>query len=158
MEKKIEKKLSKLWGKVGFIVQLSQMVEYNLANILSFDEILIEFETRNSMYVLEHNDLVKRADDLYSKLSISPLGKVIARAEQVKFFTDEGIELLREACTQRNYVVHDLFKDDLILKHIETNPDFYFKRLEATIDLLYKINEVLTDIFKKQKEEYKLIY
>ena len=34
MDKKTEKQLVELWGKVGFIVNLSQMVEYNLANIL----------------------------------------------------------------------------------------------------------------------------
>ncbi len=36
MDKKIEKQLVDLWRKVGYIVNLSQMVEYNLANILAF--------------------------------------------------------------------------------------------------------------------------
>jgi hypothetical protein len=44
MDKKIEKQLVHLWGKVGFIVNLSQMVEYNLANIVAVDEILREYE------------------------------------------------------------------------------------------------------------------
>ena len=55
MNKDIEEKLLRLWGKVGFIVNLSQMVEYNLANILAFDEILREFETTDSMFVFEYN-------------------------------------------------------------------------------------------------------
>ena len=38
------KKVELLWIKVGFVVQLSQMVEYNLANILGFDEILKKFD------------------------------------------------------------------------------------------------------------------
>ena len=38
MDKTIEEQLVHLWGKVGFIVNLSQMVEYNLLNILAFDE------------------------------------------------------------------------------------------------------------------------
>lgn len=38
------KKVELLWTKVGFVVQLSQMVEYNLANILGFDEILKRFD------------------------------------------------------------------------------------------------------------------
>ena len=44
MKKKIEEQLIQLWGKVGFIVNLSQMIEYNLANILAFDELLREFK------------------------------------------------------------------------------------------------------------------
>ena len=46
---KINQNLQELWGKVGFIVHLSQMVEYNLANILSADELLRGFDTDNSM-------------------------------------------------------------------------------------------------------------
>lgn len=45
----IKKQLEELWGKVGFIVNLSQMLEYTLANILAFDEILKEFDNKNSM-------------------------------------------------------------------------------------------------------------
>ena len=42
----INQNLQELWWKVGFIVHLSQMVEYNLANILSADELLREFEEK----------------------------------------------------------------------------------------------------------------
>jgi hypothetical protein len=47
----INQNLQELWGKVGFIVHLSQMVEYNLANILSADELLREFEERDSICI-----------------------------------------------------------------------------------------------------------
>ena len=46
MNKKIGKQLKLLWQKVGLIVNLFQMVEYNLANILAFDEILREFYSK----------------------------------------------------------------------------------------------------------------
>ena len=45
------KKVELLWTKVGLVVQLSQMVEYNLANILGFDEILRKLRT------LEENNI-----------------------------------------------------------------------------------------------------
>ena len=60
MNKKIEKELQSLWAKVGLIVNLSQMVEYNLANILAFDEILREFETTDSMFVFDYIEFVDR--------------------------------------------------------------------------------------------------
>ena len=52
--------LQYLWGKVGFIVHLSQMIEYTLSNILAFDEILREYDVVDSMCYCEHNDLAKK--------------------------------------------------------------------------------------------------
>lgn len=85
MNKDIEEKLLRLWGKVGFIVNLSQMVEYNLANILAFDEILREFETTDSMFVFEYNEFVERANNWYKKLSKTTFGANFKRAKEIKF-------------------------------------------------------------------------
>lgn len=158
MDIKIEKELLELWGKVGFIVNLSQMVEYNLANILAFDEILREFEETDSMFVFEYNEFAERSNNWYIKLSKSTLGGNLRRAKEIKFFTDESEELLSKAIEKRNYVIHNLFKDDLKNQYLETNPKFYFDELEDTIELLHSINESLVEIFKLQKEEHKLIW
>lgn len=158
MDKKIEKQLVDLWRKVGFIVNLSQMVEYNLANILAFDEILHEFETTDTMFVFEYNEFAKSANKWYKRLSKITFGVNLKRAKEIKFFTNESEELLSKAIDKRNYVIHSLFKDDLKNKYLETNPKYYFKELEDTIYLLNTINESLVEIFKKQKEEHKLIW
>ena len=70
-DKAFRQHLEGLWGKVGFIVNLSQIIEYNLANILAFDEILGEFDDRNSMSLLDYNTFATRADNLYNKLNQS---------------------------------------------------------------------------------------
>lgn len=158
MDKKIEKQLANLWGKVGLIVNLSQMVEYNLANILAFDEILREFETTDSMFVFEYNEFVERANNWYKRLSKMTFGANLKRAKEIKFFTEESEELLAKAIEKRNFVVHRLFKEDLQKNHLETNPEFYFNDLEETIYLLNSINESLVEIFKQQQEEHKLIW
>ena len=150
--------LQELWGKVGFIVHLSQMVEYNLANILSADELLGEFDTDNSMRIVDYNELTQKSNEMYHKLSGIPLGGILRQAKKVKFFNEDGIGLLEKACKKRNYVVHNLFRDDLKLRHLETDPEFYFEELENTIEILHEINEVLTKIFERQKQEFKLIY
>lgn len=151
------KKLKMLWGKVGFIVHLSQMVEYNLANILSADELLREFETDNTVHIINYNNLAQKSNEMYHKLSGIPLGGILKQAKKVKFFNEDGIELLEKACKKRNYVVHHLFRDDLKPNHLESNPQFYFEELETTIGLLHEINEVLTKIFECQKQEFQLI-
>ena len=158
MGKKIEKQLNCLWVKVGVIVNLSQMVEYNLANIIAFNEILHEFEERDSMFVCEYNKFTEQANQWYDMLSQKPLGKSLNRAKEVKFFTEESEEILMQAIKKRNYVIHHLFKDDLTKKYLETNPAFYYQELEETITLLASLNDSLVDIFKKQKEEHKLIF
>ena len=158
MDKKIKKQLVHLWGKVGFIVHLSQMVEYNLANILAFDEILREFETTDSMFVFEYNKLAKQANEWYEKLSKMTMGSVLKRARKIKFFTTESEELLEKAIEKRNFVVHNFFKEDLKENYLEKNPQIYYADLEETIELLGEINESLVSIFKEQKEEHSLIF
>ena len=154
----INQNLQELWGKVGFIVHLSQMVEYNLANILSADELLRGFDTDNSMRIVDYNELVQKSNEMYHKLSGIPLGGVLKQAKKVNFLNEDGLELLEKACKKRNYVVHNLFRDDLKPRHLETDPEFYFEELENTIEILHEINEVLTKIFERQKQEFELIY
>ena len=149
--------LQELWGKVGFIVHLSQMVEYNLANILSADELLREFEEKNYTCIIDFVALAQKSNEMYHKLSSTPLGNILKQAKKVKFFNADGIELLEKACKKRNYVIHHLFREDLKQKHLETDPEFYFEELETTIEFLYRINEVLTKIFERQKQEFELI-
>ena len=149
----IENDLQKIWAQVGFIVQLSQMVEYNLANIIASNEILGKLENKDSIYVFEYNDLAEESNRWYKKLSKSTFGAVIKRANDVKFFTEESYKLLEDALKKRNYVMHQFFKDDLTKKVLETNPMEYFDELAEIVDVLKKVNDDLLLIFKKQKVE-----
>ena len=104
------------------------------------------------------NVTLERANDWYKKLSKNTFGAIVKRAREIKLFTKESEKVLSKAIEKRNYVVHDLFKDDLRKNNLETNPKFYFKELEETISLLNTINESLVEIFNQQKEEYKVIW
>lgn len=155
--KSIEDKLEHLWGKVGFIVHLSQMIEYSLSNVLAFNEILCESNNRESMYGFEFNEFVKHANDLYEELSKKPLGFGIEKARQVGCFNNKSQEWLKKVCGERNFVIHKLFKQDLFDKHLETDPEFYYERLENLIEEMHFINDELNAVFARQKAEYKLI-
>ena len=148
------RKVELLWTKVGFVVQLSQMVEYNLANILGFDEILKKFDDEKPLSKKIYDKAVKKANSLYKKLSKRPLGKILEQAEKVKFFTEDGLKLLTEACEKRNFVIHHLFREDLFKGYVDTQPEYYYETVEETIGMLHEINEQLVDIFKQQKQEY----
>ena len=67
---------NKVWASIGFVVNLSQMIEYNLANILGLNDILSAFDNQDSMYTFEYNELVEKAEKWYEKLSGKELGKL----------------------------------------------------------------------------------
>ena len=157
-DKTYKQHLEELWGKVGFIVNLSQMIEYNLANILAFDEILREFDNADSMYLFEYNIFVSKANNLYNEFSKRTFGYGLKRAKEINFFTEDSLKRLHKICEERNFVVHHLFKDDLKLKYVETDPTFYFERLEKLIENMYEANEDLSRIFALQKQAYKIIW
>lgn len=158
LTRKCKNQLSELWGKVGFIVHLSQMIEYNLANICAFDTILCEFESVNSMPLWKYDEFVCKANELYSMLQKSTLGKNIHELKQCKLLPKDIVAELQHILEERNYVVHQMFKDDLAEKRLETSPIYYFERLENLVTSMYKINEQLSYIIDEQKTKYNLIY
>ena len=64
----------KVWEMIGFVVNISQMVEYNLANILALNEILVAFDKEDFMYEFEYAELLRKTDDWYKKLDRLELG------------------------------------------------------------------------------------
>lgn len=157
-QKEIEDQYFEILGKVGFIVNLSQMIEYNVANILAFNDLLSNFNDTNEMYSFEYEKFKKQANKLYKLLSKQPMGACLKQAENVKFFTEESQNRLELICNERNWAAHQLFKEDLELKHLETDPIFYYDRLEYIIDEMSAINNDLVEIFEKQKKVYNLIW
>lgn len=99
-EKK-EEQLFEIWGKVGFIVQLSQMIEYTLANVLAFNDILREFDDKGSINVFEYNGFVERANCLYKKLEKNPLGFGIKKAKDIGYFETKSQKWLEDVCAER---------------------------------------------------------
>lgn len=157
MEKKKEQ-LFEIWGKVGFIVHLSQMIEYTLANVLAFNDILREFDDKGSINVFEYNVFVERANCLYKTLEKKPLGFGIKKAKDIGYFEIKSQKWLEDVCAERNYVVHRLFKEDLFSKHLESDPSFYYERLEKVMEDMNIINNDLNKMFSEQKAKYKLIW
>lgn len=160
MEKKeisqeVENKLKEIWGKVGFIIHLSQMIEYNLANILAFDELLSKLEQKDSIY--HFSEFNECANKWYDKLNKRSLGFVVNKAKEKEYFTEEFQKELKHMLSERNYVAHKLFRDDLCAKHLENDPEYYFERLENLIEEMYIINDGLVNVFNQQKQEYKII-
>lgn len=148
----------KVWGMVGFVVNLSQMLEYNLANILALNEILVAFDNEESMYEFEYAELLRKTDDWYKKLDKCELGKVLREVKIKKIITEEFVNYLDEIRTERNYFVHNVFKEDLVTKAFQNNPKQYIPRLQDLVGKMHAANEELVKIFADMKKEVKMIY
>ena len=123
----------KVWGMVGFVVNLSQMLEYNLSNILALNEILVVFDNEESIYEFEYAELLRKTDDWYKKLDKWELGKVLRDVKIKKIITEEFVNYLDEIRTERNYFVHNVLKDDLVTKAFQNNSKQYIPRLQELI-------------------------
>lgn len=149
----------KVWGMVGFVVNLSQMIEYNLANILALNEILVAFDKEEeSMFEFEYAELLKKTDEWYKKLDRFELGKLLENIKSKTDFTAEFITSLTEIRTERNYFVHNVFKEDLFTKEFQNNPKQFIPRLQELIAKMHAANDELVKIFAEMKKEVKMIY
>lgn len=148
----------KIWGMVGFVVNLSQMIEYNLANILALNEILVAFDKEEFMFECECAELLKKTDEWYKKIDKLELGKLLENIKSRTDFTEEFIVFLTEIRTERNYFVHNVFKEDLFTKEFQNNPKQFIPRLQQLIRKMHSANEELVNIFADMKKEVKLIY
>lgn len=157
-KQEIDEQYFEVLGKVGLIVHLSQLIEYNVSNILAFDDLLDKFNDNDEMYSFEYEQFKKQAEKLYKTLSSKPMGACLAKAKDVRFFTEDSDDRLRLMCDERNWAVHQLFKEDLEFRHLETDPIFYFDKLENIIDDMNAINQDLIKIFENQKQEYNCIW
>lgn len=148
----------KVWEMVGFVVNLSQMIEYNLANILALNEILVAFDKEDSMYEFEYTELLRKTDDWHKKLDRLELGKLLENIKSRKDFTKEFIDFLTEIRTERNFFVHNVFKEDLFTKEFQNDPKKFIPRLQQLIGKMHSANEELVNIFADMKKEVKMIY
>ena len=147
-----------VWSIVGFIVNLSQMIEYNLAHILALNEILSKFDEKGAMWSFEYNELLRKTDEWYKKLSCRPLGNSLKEIEDRKVLTSDSMDELRWICDERNYFIHHYFKEDLRSKDFQERPKQIIPRLQELVIRMKNANDDLCNIFKEMDEKEKTIY
>lgn len=139
-----------LLGKVGLVVHLSQMIEYNIANILALDELCENFYKSKTMSYNKFNNISQKAEKWYHILECKPLGYGLKKAQEHGYFVQQSQNRLDEMCDERNYVVHRMFKDDLLTQNTSKNPTFYYERIENLLEEMKVINDGLAEIFQEK--------
>jgi hypothetical protein len=51
LDKNVEMQLFHLWGQVGFVINLSQMIEYTIANVVALDEYIRNFDNGDNITI-----------------------------------------------------------------------------------------------------------
>ena len=110
------------------------------------------------MYEFEYGELLRKTDEWYEKLDRLELGKLLENIKSKTDFTVEFISFLTEKKKERNFFVHNVFKDDLFTKAFQDNPKQYIHRLQELIAKMHAANEELVKIFADMKKEVKMIY
>ena len=92
------------------------------------------------------------------------IGEGEVKSLQVKYllpslgFRVQKLEFKREIRKERNFFVHNVFKDDLFTKAFQDNPKQYIPRLQELIAKMHVANNELVKIFAEMKKEVKMIY
>jgi predicted nuclease with TOPRIM domain len=88
------------------------------------------------------------ADKIYHTNLAKTLGQNIQGIKDSHIFKDapELIDVLDEVLKERNYVIHQLFKDDVRKQCIQNNLQQVLDRLGDDVDRLNNLNEKLLEI------------
>lgn len=153
-----EAKLKKIWGSVGFIMHLSQLIEYNIVNIIAGHKFLKDVKAQKSMNIEEYERKAIASNKILRNLSYKKtMGTVINAAKDIHLFDEELTNKLDAIKEKRDYYAHIFFKEQLFTKDMENNPDILLDQLSQDVNDLKEINDRLLKIDAKQREEAKRI-
>ena len=124
--------IEELYCLFGEIFETAQYIEWNIA--------LIACKSQNI-----------DADNLFEKMQDMTMGQVIGIAKRVEYFEDQDIKELEYILDKRNYLAHQFFKTNNIVKH-NRNASFLenkIRELRNICNRFEKFNNVLSDFYRE---------
>lgn len=124
--------VNKLYELFGEIFENAQYIEWNVALIVS----------------KSHN---MTAADLFEKMQDMTMGQIVGYAKNVEFFGEKDIEELEYILDKRNYLAHQFFKQNDIVKH-NSNERFLDNKIRELRNILARFqnyNNALSDFYRK---------
>ena len=123
--------VNEIYYLVGKIFENAQYIEWNVALIVS----------------KSHN---MTADSLFEKMQEMTMGQIVGYAKKVEFFGDGDISELEYILDKRNYLAHQFFKQNDIVKH-SNNGKFLkniIRELQNILTRFQNYNDALSDFYK----------
>lgn len=140
-----------MYSRIGHIFHIVQMVEYNIANILSIEEFKKETKT-----VFEEKDIeiIKTNIDLkFEKLSTLTFGQLSKEVEKSNYLKEIDMQELKNFVNYRNYLAHRCFKEKLLAHELADIEDIdsFIDELNDFEVRVATLNEYLIHVFKTNK-------
>ncbi len=124
--------INELYELFGEIFENAQYIEWNVALIVS----------------KSHN---MTAADLFEKMQDMTMGQIVSYAKNVEFFGDGDISELEYILDKRNYLAHQFFKQNDIVKH-NNNVKFLENKIRELRNILTRFqnyNSALSDFYRE---------
>ena len=149
-----QNKKKKIWENVGLIIHLSQMIEYNIANIIAGYTFLSNFEIDNSKTIEDYFERSFLSNiKLYDLNDKKTMGYLLGAAKKANVFDSNFEKQLDSIKQTRDYYAHTFFKEALFSNKIEMEPDSLIASLNKTIEEFSIVNEKLLIIDSKQRRQ-----
>ncbi len=139
-----------MYSRIGCILHIFQMIEYNIANILSVEE----YEKINGKLISEEDikQVKKDIDSKYQQLTKIFFGRLWKEIKSSRYLANIDLEALEEIVKYRNYLVHNCFKEKLIENQLTLeNIDEFVDELNDFEELIRNFNDQLVKIFEIHK-------
>ena len=123
--------INELYGLFGNIFEIAQYIEWNIA--------LLVCRSKNL-----------NADDLFKNMQNMTMGQILGYARNVEFFSGADIEELEYILDKRNYLAHQFFKQNDIVKHND-NENFLDNKIRELQNILTRFqnyNNALSNFYE----------
>lgn len=148
--------MQEIYLALGEIVEVSQVIEYNLATLIKYNEYIKKFKENHKLSKRDYDSFFEEVEVMYTELNSSTLGQIINKLKEVDIFNSSSIQKLYDLLKERNYLVHRFFKDNNFneIKVYSQKYNDICKRLQTTFLNMQDINYKLCEIIKGMQIEF----
>lgn len=149
--------MQEIYCLIGEIVEISQVIEYNLALTIKYNEYINFYKSKKNNDV---ETFEKEVGSLHKEMSTFTLGQLIHKVKEVDIFTSASIDKLFKLLSFRNELVHNYFKVNnfSILERFSTQYRKIIENLSENLTNMQMINKKLCEIIKSQQIEFSNLY
>ncbi len=140
-----------MYSRIGYFFHIIQMVEYNIANIISIEE--FEKETKAVFDATDIERIRSNIETKYQKLSGLTFGKLANEVAASTYLKNIEMKKLEEIVKFRNYLAHNCFKEKLLEHKLEQleDVDEFVDELNDYEEKARELNDWLVEIFEDNK-------
>lgn len=126
--------MNRIYCIIGKMVEITQNIELDIADIIEKSEIIKEFSRHENITMQEYNQVVDDALYLKNKMESMTFGQMISIVYESQSLKKDEITELKALLEKRNYFTHEYFK----VTHYDKNPkeEFIVEEFEAMKEYL----------------------